>query len=113
MNSRFLFLVIGLILGALAGYLISSNAAQPNHQIVAEGFHNTSFVDGNFEIELVSRIDKDNVKVCNNISMPTAGFPKSFSGMENVVARLVNDGIILRGQSTAGPAETVPTPPSE
>lgn len=105
-------LVLGVVVGGIIGYSSSlafkGKPAPPEFNIEAEGFRNITFVDNKINVEVVTRIDAENVKVEKNVQMPLGGFLKSFGAMEQLMNKLIENGVVDRNsgsnESTEEPA---------
>ena len=100
-KTSLLMLIVGTILGVVIGYVtFSTKSAPPEYNIEAEGFRNVSYADGKFNIDIVKRIDADNVDVVKNIQFPAAGFLKGYSALKQLVNKLVDDGVLAPTSET-------------
>ena len=98
-------LIVGTILGIAIGYVTFSKPAAPENIIQAEGFRNIEYKNKKVDIEITKRIDADNVEIIKNIQMPVEGFAKGYSAMEQLVNRLVEDGVLGRSPVADSPQE--------
>lgn len=105
-KTSLLMLVVGTILGIVIGYVTFSAKPMPPEEanIQAEGFRNINYTDGNFNIDIVERVDADNVEVKKNIQVPAAGFLKSYQVIGALIDRLVDDGVLAPPTASADPA---------
>jgi hypothetical protein len=99
-SSVALFLT-GTALG-VAGTLIGTSVWQPspnatdNRIVLADGFRNITFDEGKFKLELVSRIDPSTIEITKTLEIPTEGFLRGYSAMEQLVDRLIADGVFKK-----------------
>ena len=97
-KTSLLMLIVGTILGIVIGYVtFSTKPTPPEFNIQAEGFGKINFnnKEQNFNIEIVQRVDADNLKVVKNIQMPVNGFAKSHKGMGYMIDDLIARGVLL------------------
>jgi len=98
----FIGAILGVVIGV--GYMISVD--KPNIQ--AEGFRDITYADNHFNLGVVKRIDADNVEVVKNIQVPADGFLKSYSAMQQLVNKLVEEGVLVQGPSAADASSETP-----
>ena len=105
-KTSLLMLIVGTILGIVIGYVtFSTKPAAPENIIQAEGFRNIELNGKKVDIEITKRIDADNLEIIKNIQMPIEGFAKGYSAMEQLVNRLVEDGVLGRSPAADSPQE--------
>ena len=97
-SSSVTLVLIGIALG-VACTLIGMSVWQrstdvvDNRTVLADGFRNITFDDGKFKLELVSRVDDSTLEISKILEIPTEGFLRGYSAMEQLVDRLIADGV--------------------
>ncbi len=99
-KTSLLMLIVGTILGIVIGYVtFSAKPKPPEFNIQAEGFRKITFDPklSKFNIEVLKRVDADNLEVSKNIQVPAEGFLKGYSAMDQLVKKMVADGKLAPG----------------
>ena len=111
-KTSLLMLVVGTILGIVIGYVTfsakpaaSEETAEQEYLIEAEGFRNINYENEKFDIEIVKRVDEDNLEVVKTIRLPVKGFTDGRSAMDQLIQRLVEEGILKESDNSDTPAE--------
>ena len=68
----------------------------------ADGFRNITFHEGKFKLELVSRVDDATIEISKTLEVPTDGFLRGYSAMEQLVDRLIADGVFKETADDSG-----------
>ena len=106
-SSSVTLVLAGMALG-VACTLIGMSVWQTRPQVSddrilsAAGFRNITFDEGKFKLELVSRVDDSTIEVFKTLEVPTDGFLRGYSAMEQLVDRLIADGIFKESNSDPG-----------
>ena len=98
-KTSVLMLFIGAILGIVIGYVMFSE--KPEFNIQAEGFRKINYENKEFNFEVVKRIDADNVEVVKKIHVPASGFLKGYSAIQQLVDKLVEQGVLAKSPGDA------------
>ena len=106
-SSSVTLVLTGMAIGvALTLIGMSVWQAQPqvsgDHVLSADGFRNITFDEGKFKLELVSRVDDSTIEVSKTLEVPTDGFLRGYSAMEQLVDRLIADGIFKESDPDPG-----------
>ena len=107
-KTSLLMLLAGTILGIGIGYVMFTNKpTEPEYFIQAEGFGklNFSHKEKKFNIEILERIDADNLKIVKKIVLPINGFQTGYSAMEQLFEKLVDDGVLGQAPEADSPQE--------
>ena len=104
-KTSLLMLIVGTILGIGIGYVTFST--KPEYFIQAEGFGKLNFnrKEKKFDIEILQRVDADNLKSVKKIVLPINGFQTGYSAMEQLFDRLVDDGVLGQAPEADSPQE--------
>ena len=104
-KTSLLMLIVGTILGIGIGYVTFST--KPEYFIQAEGFGKLKFnrKEKKFDIEILQRVDADNLKSVKKIVLPINGFQTGYSAMEQLFDRLVDDGVLGQAPEADSPQE--------
>ena len=104
-KTSLLMLIVGTILGIGIGYVTFST--KPEYFIQAEGFGKLNFnrKEKKFDIEILQRVDADNLKIVKKIVLPINGFQTGYSAMEQLFEKLVDDGVLGQAPEADSPQE--------
>ena len=104
-KTSLLMLIVGTLLGIGIGYVTFS--AKPEYIIQAEGFGKLNFSrkEKKFDIEILERIDADNLKSVKKIVLPIKGFQTGYSVMEQLFDKLIEDGVLGQSPEADSPQE--------
>lgn len=97
-SSSITMILIGMAIGVactLIGLSVWQTQPRKSEQpvLLADGFRNITFHDEKFHLELVSRVDDSTIEISKTLEVPTEGFLRGYSAMEQLVDRLVADGV--------------------
>jgi len=97
--SKTTLFLIGLFVGIGCTILgMSVWQARPqtpeSRVLLADGFRNITFQNGKFNIELVTRIDESTIEIDKVLEVPQEGFLKGYSAIEQLVDKLIEDGLV-------------------
>ena len=106
-SSSVTLVLTGMALG-VACTLIGMSVWQARPQVSdarilpADGFRNITFDEGKFKLELVSRVDESTIEISKTLEIPTDGFLRGYSAMEQLVDRLIADGVFKKTKPDPG-----------
>ena len=107
-SSSVTMVLTGMAIG-VAGTLIGMSVWKTQPQVSeerilsADGFRNITFHEDKFKLELVSRVDDSTIEISKTLEVPTDGFLRGYSAMEQLVDKLIEDGVFKK--SAKNPSE--------